>query len=208
MSHSMKYNGAITAEKFLFYEMRIAARFYTQNVPIEKAIEEVRKNNLFQYPTERQVSRMVRACYKRLDALENENLQREILSAPMDVAKQINLYAMMCQNRLVWEFMVDVIGEKYRQQDLSFSKKDVYVFLTRLQAQNDEVAGWSPSTISKIDQVLVKILVETEILDNIRASKLNTLLLCEELEKGIRENKDTEALEAFNCFREEREGMI
>ena len=44
--------------------------FYTQNVPIEKAIEEVRENNLFQYPTERQVSRMVRACYKRLDALE------------------------------------------------------------------------------------------------------------------------------------------
>ena len=40
MSHSIKYNGAITAEKFLFYEMRIAARFYTQNVPIEKAIEE------------------------------------------------------------------------------------------------------------------------------------------------------------------------
>lgn len=208
MPHSMKYNGAITAEKFLFYEMRIAAHFYTQNVPIEKAIKEVRENNLFQYPTERQVSRMVRVCYKRLDALANENLQRELFSAPMEAAKQINLYAMMCQNRLVWEFMTDVIGEKYRLQDLSFSKKDVYIFLTRLQAQNDEVAGWSESTILKISQVLVKILVETGILDDVRAQRLNTPLLCEELEKGIRENKDTEALEAFNCFREEREGMI
>ena len=208
MPHSMKYNGAITAEKFLFYEMRIAAGFYNQKVTVEKAIDEIRKNNLFQYPTERQISRMVRACYKRLDALENENLQRELLSAPLDAAKQINLYAMMCQNRLVWEFMTNVIGEKYKSRDLSFSKKDVYIFLSRLQAQIDEVAGWSQLTISKISQVLVKVLVEVGILDNVRATELNLLLLCEELEKGIRENNDIQALPAFNCFQEERGGMV
>ena len=208
MPHSIKYNGAITAEKFLFYEMRVADRFYIQNAPIENAIEEIRKGNLFQYPTERQVSRMVRVCYKRLDALENENLRHELLSAPLDAAKQINLYAMMCQNRLVWEFMTNVIGEKYKSRDLSFSKKDVYIFLSRLQAQIDEVAGWSQLTISKISQVLVKVLVEVGILDNVRATELNLLLLCEELEKGIRENNDIQAMPAFNCFREERGGMV
>ena len=51
------------------------------------------------------------------------------------------------------------------------------------------------------EQVLTKILVEVEILDSVRSERLNPLLICEELEEGIRRNGDFEALAAFNCFR-------
>ena len=66
---------------------------------------------------------MARACYKRLVALDNEKLVYEVANAPVEVAKQINLYAMMRYNRLVREFMEGVIGEKYRLQDFSYTKK-------------------------------------------------------------------------------------
>lgn len=42
-----------------------------------------------------------------------------------EIAKQICLYAMMKQYRLVWDFMVTVIGEKYHLKDLSFGKIDL-----------------------------------------------------------------------------------
>ena len=42
----------------------------------------------------------------------------------LSIAKQINLYAMMRYNRLVREFMEGLIGEKYRQHDFSYTKKD------------------------------------------------------------------------------------
>ena len=201
MDNTRSYNGSLTAEQFLFYEIRIAARLYLDGKTIDEAIEEIKKDNLFQYPTEREVSRLARACYKRLNALDNEELIRELASAPVSVAKQINLYAIMKYNRLVWEFMIQVIGEKYRNQDFAFSRKDINSFLTRLQAQDDSIASWSEGTINKIKSVLVRMLIETEYLDNIKDVDLNPVFLCEELEQGIRANNDLEALCAFNCFR-------
>ena len=121
----MPYNGTLTAEQFLFYEMRIVSKQYLENKSIEEIIAYIKQDNLFQYPTERQVSRLTRACYKRLDALDSKKLVYELANAPVEVAKQINLYAMMRYNRLVREFMEGLIGEKYRQQDFSYTKKDV-----------------------------------------------------------------------------------
>jgi len=117
------------------------------------------------------------------------------------VAKQINLYAMMRYNRLVREFMEGLIGEKYRQQDFSYTKKDINVFFSRLQEQNDDVAVWSEQTIAKLKQVLTKCLIETEMLDSVRDTTLNPIFISEELETGIRENNDLTALAAFNCFK-------
>ena len=86
MDQTHPYNGSLTAEQFLFYEIRIAAKYYVRGLKIEEAIERIKKDNLFQYPTERQVSRLARACYKRLDALGNEQLVHELASAPNEIA--------------------------------------------------------------------------------------------------------------------------
>lgn len=200
MSES-SYSGALTAEQFLFYEIRIASKLFLQNTPLKDAIAQITYENLFQYPTEREVSRMTRVCYRRLVALNNQMLIRELSSAPIEIAKQINLYAIMRYNRLVWDFMIQVIGEKFCTQDFSFARKDLNTFFSRLQAQNDSVASWSDNTISKIKSVLVRCLVETEYLDHPKSTTLNPVFLCEELERGICENNDMEALPAFNCFR-------
>jgi len=201
MDNSKPYNGTLTAEHFLFYEMRIVSKLYLEGKPIEEIIAHIKRDNLFQYPTERMVTRMARACYKRLVALGNKKLVYELANAPVEVAKQINLYAMMRYNRLVREFMEGLIGEKYRQQDFSYTKKDINVFFSRLQEQNDDVASWSEQTIAKLKQVLTKCLVETGMLDSAKDTTLNPILISAELEKGIRENNDLTALAAFNCFR-------
>ena len=65
MERSLIYNGTITAEQFLFYEIRIASKYYLDGTSVEDAIEEIKKNNLFQYPTERLVARMVRSSSGR-----------------------------------------------------------------------------------------------------------------------------------------------
>ena len=119
----MPYNGCLTAEQFLFYEMRIVAKQYLGGRTVEEIIEYVKRDNLFQYPTERKISKFVRACHRRLAALGNEKLVYEVANAPAEAAKQINLYAMMRYNRLVREFMEGLVGEKYRQQDFSYTKK-------------------------------------------------------------------------------------
>lgn len=201
MNIFMPYNGTLTAEQFLFYEMRIVSKQYLENKSIEEIIAYIERDNLFQYPTERMVIRIARACHKRLVALDNEKLVYEVANAPVEVAKQINLYAMMRYNRLVREFMEGLIGDKYRQHDFLFTKKDINVFFSRLQEQNDDVAAWSEQTIMKLKQVLTKCLIETGMLDSGKDTTLNPIFISEELEIGIRENNDLTALAAFNCFR-------
>jgi Txe/YoeB family toxin of Txe-Axe toxin-antitoxin module len=197
----MSYNGGLTAEQFLFFEMRIVSKQYLEGKSIEEIIEIVKRDNLFQYPTERMINRFARACHRRIVALGNEKLVYEVANAPVEVAKQINLYAMMRYNRLAREFMVNLIGEKFRQQDFSYTRKDINVFFSRLQEQNDDVAAWSEQTITKLKQVLTKCLIETEMLDSVRDTTLNPIFISAELESGIRENNDLTALAAFNCFR-------
>jgi len=201
MASAIQYNGGLTAEQFLFYEMRIVAKMYVQGKALDEILEIVKRDNLFQYPTERHVSRLTRACHKRLVALKNEDLAREIASSPVEVAKQINLYAMMRYNRLVRDFMVKLIGEKYRLRDYSFTRKDINVFFSHLMEQDSGVAKWSDQTINKLKQVLTKCLTETEMLDNVRDTTLKPIFISVELEKGIRANEDLDALAAFNCFR-------
>jgi Txe/YoeB family toxin of Txe-Axe toxin-antitoxin module len=201
MDISMPYNGCLTAEQFLFYEMRIVSKQYLENKSVENIIEYIKRDNLFQYPTERMINRLTRACYKRLAALGNNKLVYEVANAPVEVAKQINLYAMMRYNRLIREFMEGIVGEKYRQQDFSYTKKDINMFFSRLQEQNDDVAAWSDQTIMKLKQVLTKCLIETEMLDSVKDTTLNPIFISAELETGIRENNDLTALAAFNCFR-------
>ena len=200
MDHSYPYIASLTREPFLFYEMRSTAKLMVEGNSDDEIVKEIVEQNLFQYPTEKSIKRMAKACIKRLHALEDDSLVSAIASQPTDVAKQICLYALMKQSRLVWEFMLTVIGEKYRLRDTSFGKIDLNTFFMRLQEQNDIVASWSDSTITKLKQIIARVLVETEYLDNLKADHLNPVWLHPVLENAIRSNGDTAILPAFNCF--------
>ena len=196
-----EYNGGLTREQFLFYEIRMVASLHLQGYGKDEIVERIKAENLFQFPTERMIASIAGACFRRIEALESETLIEYLAHAPAEVAKQINLYAMMKYNLLVWDFMTTVIGEKYRTQELDFSRKDLNVFFFRLQEQNDTVASWSDTTVKKIKQVLTKILIECEYLDSGKSERLNTISICPELEDEIRAQNDLAALPAFNCFR-------
>ena len=200
MDHSYPYIASLTREPFLFYEMRSTAKLMVEGYSDDAIVKEIVEQNLFQYPTEKSITRMAKACIKRLHALEDDSLVAAIASQPTDVAKQICLYALMKQSRLVWEFMLTVIGEKYRSKDSSFGRIDLNTYFIRLQEQDDTVASWSEGTITKLKQVLAKILVETEYLDDVRADHLNPVYLHPILENAIRSHGDLAVLPAFNCF--------
>ena len=199
-SSPYKGSGQITREQFLFYEMRTTARLMAEGLDDSQVIDQIVEDNLFQYPTEKTIRRMAKTCITRLKSMEDDDLIKAVSSQPSDTAKQICMYAMMKQYRLVWDFMITVIGEKYRTQSFSFSQMDVNAFFMRLQEQDDDVAGWSDSTINRIRQVLVKILVENEYLDNNKSDHINPVWLNPLLENAIRNNNDDRALSAFNCF--------
>lgn len=194
------YSGGLTREQFLFYEMRIVVTLILQDKSREEIYEEILSENLFQFPTERMIKSITNTCFKRTDALDSEQLLYHIANGSAEVAKQINLYAIMCENSIVYDFMTEVIGEKYRSQQLDFSAKDVNVFFMSLAEKVPAVNDWSESTIKKLKQVLVRFMIECEYLESPKAQVLQPVYLYPELDEVIRFKGDNEALAAFNSF--------
>ena len=200
MDRCEEYKGGLTREQFLFYEIRVVAKLLCEGCSKEEAKERIVNDNLFQFPTERMVSSIANTCLNRIEILNSDDLVKELAYSNIEEAKLVNLYAMMRTNKIVWDFMITVIGEKFRTQDFSFGQSDINIFMMRLQEQNDDVASWSDSTISKIKQVLRKSLVEAGYLDSNKSTNLNSVLASYELIDGIKANTDNDALIAFNYF--------
>ena len=158
------YRGSLTREQFLFYEIRVVAKLLYQGENEEEIRKKIYDNNLFQLPTEKSISTITTACYKRLTKAGNERLIDIIANESNEVAKQAALYLLMRYNAIVWDFMVEVIGTKYKTRDFSFDKSEVNHFLSNLRTENDEASEWTDATINKIRSVLIKILSDTILL--------------------------------------------
>lgn len=200
MLENVPYKASFTREQFMFYEMKITARMVQEGLSDNQIIEKICTENMFQYPTEKSTKRMVKACLTRLRCMGDDALVTAIANEPQDVAKQICLYAMMKQYRVIGEFMVTVIGEKYRLGDLNFGKIDLNMYFVRLQEQNEVVAEWSEATITKLKQVMLKLLVDAEYLDDTKANVLNPVWLYPVLENVLRAQGEETFLKAFNRF--------
>ena len=194
------YNGGLTREKFLFFEIRIVSALIIQGKSRDEICDEIFSENLFQFPTEKMIKSITRTCFKRIDALNVPKLVYDLANASLDIAKQINLYAIMCENRIVYDFMTEVIGEKYRSQEFDFSSKDLNIFFIELSEKVPAVKTWSESTLKNLKRVLVRFLVECDYLESAKSQNLLPVYLYPELEEALRQKGDLDALAAFNCF--------
>ena len=193
---------SITQGGFLFKEMRVVSKLLVEGLSDEDVYTKITEDNLFQYPTEKYIRGNVGRCLLCLKLINSSELISRIAFESNESTYQMCLYSMMKYSRLVWDFMVSVIGEKYRNQNTNFTKGDINVFFTRLQEQDDAVASWSEATISKYKSIIKGGLVSCGFLNNIQSQQLNYILIDPALERAIRVNGDMIALPAFNCIGE------
>ena len=196
----MNYNGALTREQFMFQEMRIIARSRIKGFSDQEILDRVFQENLFQYPTEREIKSKCRACLKRLDSMADIPFAIEALAnSAIGEAKQAALVALMCQSLLMQDFMINVIGEKYRRLDMTLTRRDMNLFFDRLAEQDDNVASWSDQTIEKLKAVIRACLRETEYIQGTNET-LHPVLLCDDFANALKNAGRRNFLPAFNMF--------
>ena len=192
------YAGGLTREQFLYYENRIAAKLILKGMTYEEILKECMDENLFQYPSLVSYTKIVSACYKRLMFANDMRIVEIVAESNTSTSKLALLYCMMLQNLLVRDFMIDVIGEKFRSGVLAFDKTDVNHFFMDLSMRVETVSTCSDKTIQKIKSVLIKCLAETGYLTTIKSTKLNPINVDFELIDLIRDRGEYEFLQAFN----------
>ena len=187
----------ITREQFLLRETRVVAGLRAEGLSDDDVVERVVRDNLIQYPTGRMVRNIAGVCVKRLNVLGSPALERVIATGEPGAAAQANLCAMMRAYPLVRHFMETVVAEHYLDLDYQLGPMEMNGWVTRVQAEYDNMASLSDSTVAKIKQVLRNGLVQCGMLRTARSAELQRVVLDPDVEDALRELGDYGALAAF-----------
>lgn len=196
MKDKMKYTATLTSDAFLYYEFKQVLRLKAEGLSDNEIRKKVIEENLFQYKSRRSLSRLLSSVMRRVKVLD-DYLVKLALRDSMDTGKIINLYTIMKTSRLFYEFMNEVIREKFNCNDLILEKRDINEFFTHKAEQSEIVANWSEDTIAKLKQVILKILKESGILEDTKIGKLNRLIISAELKNYLIKNGDRDYIIAM-----------
>lgn len=201
------YRGSPTREQWLVNETRVVARVQLEHPELQDTNELaafIKSENLFEYPTEREIKSISKALARRLSTLSNDPTTRNrliqlIARGTSDQLKQTNLYALARDNRIVWDFLTSVVATKFANLDTTLRKNEIVAFLEGLRTQDEKAASWSPATLNKIRQVLSQCLEQCGMYSR-KTEQLNIPLLDYDLENLMRANGDVAILAAFDLM--------
>ena len=180
MVKELKYSAKLTGESFLMYEFKIIAKLKREGFSDKDIRKMVLEENLFQYKFKSSTSRRLTPLIQRINIID-DNLIDMLLVDPLADGLIINLYAIMKNDRLIFEFMNEVVRERISTNDLYLDKKDINVFIVEKKEQSEVVDKWTDETIAKIKQVIFRILSEVGMLEDKKEGKLNRLIISPEI---------------------------
>lgn len=192
-----KYSANLTGAWFLFYEIKQVIKLMEQNLSEKEIKSKIKEENLFQHKKISSLTRALPTVYRRAAALP-DCLKKLILEESINNAKLINLYAIMEEDLLFKEFMLEMIKEKYITNNLFIERKDINSFFTEKAEQNQGFSKYTEATVNKLRQVYLRILMDAEVLKDLKTGELNRILLDPYL-KGVFENNNGE--EFVNIFK-------
>ncbi len=139
--------------------------------------------------------RIYQELNRRLSYLTQEQLEL-FVNASLTTQKQIAFLSIVKTYRFIWEFVVEIVREKYLLFDYEITEGNYLSFFRQKQEENEYMDDLTTSTTNKLKQVLFKILEEVTIIDNTQSKQIQPQILEDQLVKVI-VNDQSEWLKAF-----------
>ncbi|MEK5357897.1 DUF1819 family protein [Paenibacillus sp. FSL L8-0709] len=174
------YSATLTGASFMFYEFKQVISLKEQGLEENDIRNKIINENLFQYKFTSSLKRSMPSVIRRVAVLDDV-LRRIVLEDTLETGKAVNLYAIMKTDRLFFEFMTEVIHEKFESNNYLLEKKDINHYMTTKAEQDSEVAKWTEQTVNKLKNVIQLILIEAGILKDKKTGELSRLLIDEQL---------------------------
>lgn len=196
LGSELEYSAKLTGESFLMYEFKIVAKLKKEGFSDKDIRKMILEENLFQYKFKSSISRRLSPLIQRVNIIDDALIDM-LLNDPLGDGVIINLYAIMKNDRLFFEFMNEVVRERISTNDLYLEKKDINVFITGKKEQSEIVDRWSDETIAKLKQVIFKILSEVGLLEDKKTGKLSRLIILPEVKDYLMNIGDSVYLQAM-----------
>lgn len=192
-----QYSANLTGAWFMHREIKKVMELKKSGVSDSEIKEKILNENILQIKTINGRNKAITHTFRRIDIL-SEELQDILISDSLEESKLINLLAIIKVDRLFREFMYEIIGGKYRNNNLFLEKKDINLFFTQKMEQNETIANWSILTIDKLKQQYGKYLLESGILKDIKTGEINNIYFEDSFKRTLLVNGAREFLNIFN----------
>lgn len=176
MSIELQYSATLTGASFMFYEFKQVVRLRLEGNKEQEIRKKVLSENLFQYKVNSSLNRSLPSILRRLNVLD-ETLCQMALEDSLEAGKLINLYSIMKTDRIFFEFMNEIIREKLESNHYLLEKKDLNLYLLSKAEQDKAVAGWTEQTVTKLKNVIQRILLEAGILKDKKTGELSRIVM-------------------------------
>jgi hypothetical protein len=165
MIKNLPYRTSIKINPFLYYEIKKVVSLVIDGFKREEILEKIISENIFQVKSAARKKEIASGLFKRLDILD-DFLMRQIHSADVETSKLIVFYSILKTDRLFFEFMDEVMKEKYLLHEKTLTDKDFNIFFFRKSEESEVVRKWTEYTFYKLQQVMIRVLFEVGIIKN------------------------------------------
>ncbi len=183
------YHGDIVAGSLLIQETRKVASLLLNNVADEEWKRAIKIDNILQKRSPASAIRQARLIKNRLTLMRPE-LWKLIKEGNSDIAVQAILAASIKHSSLLGDFMDKILREHWLTFNYKISAKDWNDYLETCVQIDPKVSEWKASTISKLRQVVFRILAEAKYIDSARTLKLLPVSVVPELRHYLTKNSE------------------
>ncbi len=191
-----KYSAKITGNPFLYLELKEVAKLKSAGIKDQDIKKIVIENNLFQYKTIKSVPKRLGAVIERLEILDEELIQM-LVNSSNETGRLVALYSIMKTDFMFFEFMQQVVCERYKSLQPQLNKAVIQNFLDIKAEQSEIVSNFTDATITKLKQVYTKILIEAGYIKDTVKLEIEPPIIDSKLSDHLKTIGDREYLNAM-----------
>jgi hypothetical protein len=167
MTKIKKYNFSLTGASAMITETLIIAKEYDRLKDWKAVENSIKENNLLMKIKDSTFKREFVEIKKRLLTLNQEQLNL-LINGDLDETKAIIFLSLVKTYTFFFDFITEVIRNKYLMFDYIVSESDYIKFFNSKSLIHEELNNISDKTAKKVKQVIFKLMEQVGIITNIK----------------------------------------
>lgn len=163
---SEKYSTTLNTRSFMYYETKLIADLLYKGFSENEIKDKVLEENILQLPSVDRASKFYHEIIKRLNYLDDYLLEN-FISADQLTAKALLLYAILKKDKLFFEWMREIIFDKFLIMDMTLSKNETDYFFELKGEQSTNVKNWTSDSKRRLRDAYHQVLKEAGMLTQI-----------------------------------------
>lgn len=181
----------------MYHETKLIVTLMVSGLSETEIKNKVLQDNVFQLTSLDRAGRFYREIMKRIDNLDEYLIER-FINADSLTSRALLLYAILKKDTLFFEWMKEVIFDKFLIMERTLSKQETDYFFELKSEQSSTVANWTPSTKMKLRDNYHQVLKEVGMLAEYEeGAYLQPLIIALQVKNYLIKNNEKQLIEVM-----------